>query len=167
MFSQGKKDYWHNPWALGLTGIIIAGIASSGALIVFATRNAPSLVDKQYYESGRKYEKTIQQQIAARNALAWKTALTTTGDFKLAAANAVRLSVMDKQDMPLSGAKVSFQAFRPSDSKADFSADLTETGAGQYAGTVTFPLKGSWDISIRIKRGDEVFEVNQKIQVAG
>lgn len=167
MFSQARKEFWHNPWALGLSGVIIAGILSSGALIVFALRNAPSLVDKQYYESGRKYEQTVSRQLAARNALAWKTTLSTTGEFKLGMPNAVSFTVQDRQDQAVGGAKVTFHAFRPSDSKADFTTDLTETSAGQYSGTVTFALKGNWEISIRIKRGDDVFEATQKIQVTG
>jgi nitrogen fixation protein FixH len=167
MLSQYKKDFLHNPWALGITACILFGVGSSIALVVFALQNRPGLVDKEYYESGRKYERTVMQQLAARNALAWRTAVVLPEPILVATPGLVRLSVFDKNDTAVTQSIVTLTAYRPSDASADFTLPLVESGAGDYAGTIRFPLKGNWELKFRIQRGDDVFDVTRKIQVAG
>jgi nitrogen fixation protein FixH len=166
MLSQYKKDFLHNPWALGIAASILFGVGSSLALVVFALHNRPGLVDKEYYESGRKYERTVMQQLAARNALAWRTTTVIADPIIVATPGLVRLSVLDKNDVPVAKGSVSLTAYRPSDATADFTVQLVESAAGDYAGTVGFPLKGSWELRFRIQRGDDVFDVTRRIQVA-
>jgi nitrogen fixation protein FixH len=167
MLSQTKKDFLHNPWALGIAACILFGVGSSVALVVFALQNRPGLVDKEYYESGRKYERTVVQQLAARNALAWQTAVLVPEPIIVATPGLVRLSVLDKNDEAVTRGSVSLTAYRPSDANADFTVPLVESRAGEYVGTIRFPLKGNWELKFRIQRGDDVFDVTRKIQVAG
>jgi nitrogen fixation protein FixH len=166
MLSQTKKDFLHNPWALGIAASVLFGVGSSLALVIFAMQNRPGLVDKEYYESGRKYERTVMQQLAARNALAWRTTAVIPDPIIVATPGSVRLSVVDKNDVPVVKGSVSLTAYRPSDASADFTVPLTETASGDYAGTISFPLKGNWELRFRIQRGDDVFDVTRKIQVA-
>jgi nitrogen fixation protein FixH len=166
MLSQTKKDFLHNPWALGIAASVLFGVGSSLALVIFAMQNRPGLVDKEYYESGRKYERTVMKQLAARNALAWRTATVIPEPIVVATPGLVRLSVFDKNDVPVVKSSVSLTAYRPSDATADFTVQLAESGAGEYAGTMRFPLKGNWELRFRIQRGEDVFDVTRKIKVA-
>jgi nitrogen fixation protein FixH len=168
MLSQRKKDFLHNPWALGLTAtILLGGIGVSMALVFVAVRNRPALVDKEYYESGRKYERTVMQQLAARNALAWRANVMLSDQIVVATPGLVRLIVQDKSGVAVAHGKVTLTAYRPSDANADFTIQLAEGSAGEYAGTISFPLKGNWELTFRIERGEDVFDVTRKIQVAG
>jgi nitrogen fixation protein FixH len=168
MLSQRKKDFLHNPWALGLTAtILLGGIGVSMALVFVAVHNRPALVDKEYYESGRKYERTVVQQLAARNALAWRTNVMLADPILVGTPGLVRLNVQDKSDMAVVHGKVTLTAYRPSDANADFTVQLEEGSAGEYSGSIRFPLKGSWELTFRIERGEDVFDVTRKIQVAG
>jgi nitrogen fixation protein FixH len=166
MLSQTKKDFLHNPWALGIAASILFGIGSSVALVVFALHNRPGLVDKEYYESGRKYERTVMQQLAARNALAWQTTVVVPDPIVVKTPGVVRLSVIDKSHAVVAQGIVTLTAYRPSDSSADFTVQLVESVGGEYTGTILFPLKGNWDLTFRIQRGEDVFDVTRKIQVA-
>jgi nitrogen fixation protein FixH len=168
MLSQRKKDFLHNPWALGITAsILFGGIGVSMALVYVAVHNRPALVDREYYESGRKYERTVIQQLAARDALAWRTNVLLPEPIVVGTPGLVRLIVQDKNDAAVTHGKVSLTAYRPSDANADFTIQLDEGSAGEYAGSIRFPLKGIWELTFRIERGDDVFDVTRKIQVAG
>jgi len=50
-------------------------------------------------------------------------------------------------------------AYRASDARQDFTTVFRETSPGNYQGYINFPLKGYWELRIRSKRGEEIFEV--------
>ncbi len=167
MLSQSNKEFLRNPWSLGLSLGMLAFVAACVALAVIAVKNRPSLVSKEYYENGRQFEQTIAEQVAARKALAWRTALGLADPLPFAKPTPIRLDVADKDGYALRGAAISVHAYRPADANADFSVELRETDAGVYTGMIAFPLKGNWDLSLRIRRGDDVFDVARRIRVAG
>jgi nitrogen fixation protein FixH len=107
------------------------------------------------------------QQLAARNALAWRTDVVLPEPMVVGMPGLVRLIVQDKSDAAVAHGKVTVTAYRPSDASADFTVQLDEGSAGEYAGSIRFPLKGNWELTFRIERGDDVFDVTRKIQVAG
>jgi nitrogen fixation protein FixH len=167
MLSQSSKEFLRNPWSLGLSAAILASIGISMTLVIVAVQHKPSLVSKEYYENGRHFEQTVAEQAAARKALAWKSALSMADPLPLAKPTPIRLDVADKDGFALKGAAITVRAYRPSDANADFSVELRETEAGKYAGMIAFPLKGAWELVMRIRRGDDVFDVTQRIRVAG
>jgi len=65
---------------------------------------------------------------------------------------------VDRDGAPVSGS-VEVAAYRSADESKDFSTAFREVSPGNYQGYISFPLKGSWELRIRVKRGNETFEV--------
>jgi hypothetical protein len=51
-------------------------------------------------------------------------------------------------------------SYRASDASKDFSTTFAEVAPGRYQGAISFPLKGYWELHIRIQRGKERFGVD-------
>ncbi len=72
---------------------------------------------------------------------------------------AYEIGVVDRAGAPVSGT-VEVEAYRASDASKDFTTTFSETSPGNYQGYISFPLKGYWELRIRIRRGEDMFEVN-------
>lgn len=163
--SQDNPKALKNPWVLGWLGLLLVVLAVNIGFISLAFITNPGLVDKNYYENSQDYEENIVKYREARTALGW----TYQADFPQ---NPVqnknelyRLSVVDKAGLPLKAATVSVNAYRPSDASADFDIELTEVAPGIYEANITYPLKGIWEITIRIKRDDDVYDFTRRASI--
>ena len=74
--------------------------------------------------------------------------------------------MVDREGVPVNGT-MEVEAYRASDESKDFSTAFREVSPGNYQGYISFPLKGYWELHIRVKRGEDIFEVGtNKIMVA-
>ena len=159
-------------WLAVLIGMIIFGISGSVVLLSITMNNGPNLVDKDYYEKGRKFESTILQQMEASKALGWEMQLhipsPLVGDgitYLLGSSGTYHFAMKNISGQPIQGAQVTLFAYRPSDSKVDFKVTMYEVAAGDYQGTVNFPLEGAWTLTAQAKRGKDVSEVVRNVYV--
>ena len=157
-------------WMFALIGMILLGISGSVVLISITWNNKPNLVDEEYYEQGRKYEATVLQQIAEREALGWDMKLqipsTLVGEtitYLLSPSGTYQFYIQDKTGLALSGAKVTLFAYRPSDSKADLKVKMVEVSAGNYQAYLDLPLKGAWMLTAQARHGSDVSEVARNV----
>lgn len=165
--SQANKSAWRNPWVLGWIALVSVVFAVNAFMITMAFTTSPGLVEKDYYEQGRDYERTLQTRMAERAALAWKLSLNTPDAITEGRPAALNLGVLDKAGAPLANAQVKVHVYRPSDANADFYLPLAEKSSGQYVGDVTFPLKGIWDLIIDVKQGTNSYQMTQRVLVLG
>ena len=159
MISQGNKSGLHNPWFLGMLVAIIVVLGVNGAFIWFAMHNRSSLVDREYSTRDRKSDAAVLGDLQSHKALAWKITIKQPRDITMNSPAAYEISVADRGGEPVSGA-LEVGAYRPSDAGKDFATAFKEVSPGNYQGYISFPLKGYWELRIRIKRGEDVFEVN-------
>jgi len=159
MISQHNKKGLRNPWFLGLIALIMLVLAVNGAFIWFATHHRSSLVDRDYSTNDRKSNDAVINDLQAQKALAWKATINQPKNIVMNLPIEYEIGVVDKTGAPVSGT-VEVQAYRASDESRDFAIPFTEISPGNYRGLLTFPLKGYWELRIRITRGAEIFEVN-------
>jgi len=159
MISQGNKSGLHNPWFLGMLVAIIVVLGVNGAFIWFAMHNRSSLVDREYSTRDRKSDAAVLGDLQSHKALAWKITIKQPKDITMNSPAAYEISVADRGGEPVSGA-LEVGAYRPSDAGKDFATAFKEVSPGNYQGYISFPLKGYWELRIRIKREEDVFEVN-------
>ena len=159
-------------WLFVLIGMVLFGISGSMVLLSITFKNKPNLVDKDYYEEGRKFESTIFQQMQARNALGWdmrlqipSTIIGETITYLLGSSGTYHFSVLDKNGNPLTGAQAMLFAYRPSDSKVDLKVKMTEVAAGKYQAYLDLPLQGAWMVTAQAKLGKDVSEVARNVYV--
>jgi nitrogen fixation protein FixH len=163
-FSQSNRRAMRNPWVIGWLALVAIVLSVNAFMISMAFWTSPGLVVDDYYEQGKDYEQTINSRLAAQHALGWDLNL----EFDKPVLNRpalFRITAADKVGQPLTGAVVAVRAYRPSDAAADFEASLQEGLPGQYAGTISFPLKGIWDVQMDIVRGEDRYEVTRRITV--
>lgn len=164
-FSQSNKSAMRNPWVIGMIGMIVVVLAVNVAFITTAFVTNPGLVNEDYYEQGRSYEKEINKKQIERSNLGWQLNFATPEAPRLGQAAPYRLVVTDKLGRPLKGAEVSIHAFRPSNAKDDFQVVLSELTDGIYEARISFPLKGIWDLIITVKQADGGWDMARRISV--
>ena len=163
--SQNSKHAWRNPWVLGILALLLFVIAVNAGFIMMAMKSNPGLVDVKYYDHGRDYERNALKQIAARNSLGLEAKFETPEHIVMSRTDVFRFTAVDKQGLPYSKAEVSVMAYRPSDAAADFTVQMQDKVDGRYQADMSFPLKGTWDLIVKVKRGEESFELTRRISV--
>ncbi|MCR4297594.1 MAG: FixH family protein [Gallionella sp.] len=159
MISQNNKSGLRNPWFLGMLVAIVVVLGVNGIFIWFAMHNRSSLVDREYSTRDRKSDAAVLGDLRSHKALAWRITIKQPQGITMNSPATYEISVADRAGEPVSGA-MEVGAYRPSDAGKDFTTAFKEVSPGNYQGYISFPLKGYWELRIRIKRGEDVFEVN-------
>jgi len=163
--SQDNKQAWRNPWVLGMVGLILLVIAVNVGFITMAMRTNPGLVDNKYYDHGRDLERNALKKIAARNALGLEANFETPEHIVISRPAPFRFTAVDKRGLPFTNAEVTIVAYRPADAAADFIVQMQDNTQGRYQADMVFPLKGTWDLIIKVKRGEDSIELTHRISV--
>jgi hypothetical protein len=101
------------------------------------------------------------RDVAAQNALAWKIQVKQPQEVVRATIPShYEISAMDAQGRPVSGKMEVVAYYRSSDVSQDFVIPFKEVSAGNYQGLIKFPIKGDWELSVRIIRDKDVFEMD-------
>jgi len=158
MLSQKNKKSWRNPWFVGMIGVVVAAILVNSLLIWYALHNGSTLVDHEYSTKDRKSDTETIDDIQAQNSLAWKVTVKQPKSLLLGTPVSYEIEVADRQGAPVSG-EMEVVAYRSADANKDFAIPFKEIASGKYQGFISFPLKGYWELRIRIKRGKDIFEV--------
>jgi hypothetical protein len=157
MLSQNNKKSWRNPWFIGMMGVVVMALLVNSVLIWYALHGRSTLVDHEYSTKDRKSDTETIDDIQAQNALAWKITVKLPKMVVLATPASYEINVVDRLGAPVNG-EMEVVAYRPSDADKDFAVPFREVSSGKYQGYISFPLKGFWELRIRVKRGQDVFE---------
>lgn len=164
--SQSNSEILRNPWGLTFLGIMATFITVNVVFIIVAFVSSPGLVVENYYEAGRAYEKNALKMLAAtQNTRMWETRLDMTRNVFIGRENAIRFTAVDQRGLPIDKANVQLVAYRPSDADEDIITQMNEIAPGLFEAVVTFPLKGIWDVNIKLQQGNNKFELAKRISV--
>jgi len=157
MLSQENKKSWRNPWFVGIVGVVVTALLVNGMLFWYAFHDRSTLVDHEYSTKDRKSDTETIDDIQAQNALAWQTTIKAPKAVVIGVPAAYEIDVADRSGVPVSG-EMEVVGYRPSDADKDFVTLFKEVSPGNYQGYISFPIKGYWELRIRVKRGKDVFE---------
>jgi len=158
---EGKNNPWVIYWVLGLATVVLMNIV----FIVTAFVTSPGLVDEDYYETGRKYEQNAMKMLAAREALKWNVQFNLPEEIVLSTPTHFTFSAVDVRGLPIDNAELTLVSFRPSDKDADFTTTMSEYAPGLYEAELVFSLKGIWDLNLTMTRGEDSYNLTQRISV--
>ncbi len=159
---MSKKDSaWRSPWVLGWIGLLVAFLIANGTMVYLAVKSRPNLVVKDYYERGRDYEKHLLDRMARDPG--WKTKIEAPDDVGVNEPSTFRFVVLDEKGQPVRPDAVVFHAYRPSDSRRDFSVPMREDTKGHYVAEISFPLKGVWDIIVSATHGKDEYNTSYRL----
>lgn len=163
--SQENKEAFRNPWVLGWIAAIALVLLVNVAFIVTAIVTNPGLVDKDYYEKGRDLEQEFITLRETRNRLGWQMKLEAVRSPVINQPARYTFSVVDKAGVPVDGDRAVVRAYRPSDASSDFETEMQEIAPGIYSTELTFPLKGVWDLTAILHKGEDALRVSRRISV--
>jgi nitrogen fixation protein FixH len=167
MISQSNKSGMRNPWVLGMLALIVVVVGVNITFVWFTMKEGHSeLVERDYKTKDRKSNEVLLSELRTKQALAWQTEIKKPKDIVMGTPLAYEISVTDRDGKPVSGALV-VEAYRASDASKDFTTPFQEVATGRYQGYINFPLKGYWELHIRVQRGEDKFGVDtEKFMVA-
>lgn len=102
------------------------------------------------------------KDVEAQNALGWKFSVKKPNAILRGEPTLLEVAAVDRQGKPVTGKMEVVAYYRASDSSQDFNVPFTEFSPGNYQGTAKFPLKGEWEIGIRLIREKDVFETESE-----
>jgi nitrogen fixation protein FixH len=167
MISQENKSGFRNPWVLGMLALIVVVLCVDGTFIWFTQKEGRStLVERDYDTGDRKSGEELVKELREQHKLGWQTEVKKPASIVMGTPTSYEISIKDREGAPVSG-KLEVMAYRPSNASKDFTIPFKEVAPGRYQGYVNFPLKGNWELHMRVQRGEEVFNVNSdKFMVA-
>lgn len=163
LISQNNKQAMRNPWVLGWLGLLITVLLVNVIFIVTAFKTNPGLVEEDYYEKGRYHEENFKQQLQARSRLGWDIKLDLPEEVIAGQGDNFNVHIVDKVGQPLRDASVTLQAYRPSDASADIYAEMERVTNGVYQTKLNLPLKGFWDLRVKVTRGEDELEIARRV----
>jgi nitrogen fixation protein FixH len=168
MISQNNKSGFRNPWVWGMLALLTVVLSVNATFIWFATKGTSrsTLVERDYKTKDRKSNEEELNSISTQQMLAWRTEIKKPKSVVMGTPTAYEIGIKDRDGVPVSGT-LEVVAYRASDASKDFSTTFKEVTPGIYQGYINFPLKGFWELHMRVQRGEEQFGVNtDKFMVA-
>jgi len=162
--SQSNKDGLKNPWLLGIATALLISMSGTFFLIYIAFKNPPSLVDKNFYESGKNYD-IIQKQIDQQKELGWTGLLMIPTKTRVNQTQIYEVLIQAKNAVSIELDSVVMKAYRPSDINADFSVIMVKMKPGVYAAEMSFDLPGTWDLVVVAKQDNKEFVVTKRVSI--
>ncbi len=162
--SQKNKEALKNPWVLGMLAFLVVFLTANAIFIYLAFSSPPNLVVEDFYERGKKYEET-HKKAEEQKLLGWSGTLLLPSKTRVNQVQTYEVLLQGKNSSGLQLDSVLFNAYRPSDAKADFTLDMKKTGPGVYSVNADFSLPGIWDIIIVAKQGEQEFLVTKRISI--
>jgi nitrogen fixation protein FixH len=165
IISQDNKHAMRNPWVLGWLGLLITVLLVNVAFIVTAFKTNPGLVEEGYYEKGRDVEQNFQKKMEARDRLGWDIRLQSPSQVIVGESGNYSVNIVDNVGRPVPDAEVTLQAYRPSDASADIETTMELLSSGVYQSRISLPLKGIWDLKVKVMQGEDELEIARRINV--
>jgi hypothetical protein len=167
MISQNSKSGLRNPWVWGMLAAIVVVLCVNATFIWFTQKEGRStLVERDYNTGDRKSGEELVKELRAQHMLSWQVEIKKPASLVMGTPTSYEIGIKDRDGAPVSG-KLEVVAYRPSSASKDFTTPFKEVAAGRYQGYINFPLKGYWELHIRVQRGEEVFNANSdKFMVA-
>ncbi len=153
-----------NPWVLAWLGLIVVVLVVNITMVTLAFMTSPGLVRSDYYDSGRAVEENFAS--LREEAAGLTMSIDTPADLTAGVTTTIRFYVVDRAGQPVTGERVTYYAYRPSDAERDFSLPMVEEDVGRYAVTLHFPLAGLWDTLVSMQTDDHEVSLAQRINVA-
>ncbi|OUR74366.1 hypothetical protein A9Q78_00545 [Methylophaga sp. 41_12_T18] len=162
--SQKNSEALKNPWVLGLLLFLFTFLSANAVFIYLAFTSPPNLVVEDFYERGEVYEQT-QKRIEKEKAMGWTGLIMTPTRTRVNQVQTYEILLQGKNSVGLNLDSVTLHAYRPSDARADFSAEMQKQQVGLYSSDISFNLPGIWDLIVEAKVGEQEFLTTKRITI--
>lgn len=180
---QHNKEKLH--WVPRVIVIFFIGLVVLNAVFLsLSTRGLPDRLAKSWlpnpaqgnvhtgfpgiipHDKNKSYEPQLQQ-IEDQKALGWQVKILGLKEIKPNQASIIRLQLLDKNNQPVTGAKIHLALWRMANSRDDQALEFEEKTAGEYQVSCTLPAEGRWLTHLQIVKGDDQYTAKQSLFVDG
>ncbi len=163
MINISKKAAIRSPWFIGWMVILLTVVSVNVFMISLAMEGGPGIVAEDYYERGQTYDKERNER--SKTHPGWTSQYKSYGEIYVNEETQIAFKLADKDGLAIKDTTVTLFIYRPSDKKLDFNVTLNTLDGLHYSNSVSFPLKGVWDLVVEIKKQDEVRNFAQRLTV--
>ncbi len=143
------------PW-LFVAGFAIV-VAVNATMTWLAVGSFSGLYTPKPRDRGLHYNELVAAQ-QSRDALGWRIDATWRPD-----GDRLEVATFDRDGKPLAGARVAVELVRPAEKRPPLGVAMNAVDMGRYAGYVTLPARGNWEIDIVVERGGERFAQTRRM----
>ncbi|MCK0068268.1 FixH family protein [Kordiimonas laminariae] len=140
------------PWYFVAFFVVLAVL--DGIFVYVATTTHTGVVTDDAYNEGLNYNETITAA-AKQEALGWSSDISLEGGM-------IKTRLLDANQNPINGAKVSAFFMRPVVSGKDFTVSLTENGDGHYALPVDLE-QGQWNVRVFVEWKQQTYQASTRL----
>ena len=141
---DGIQHWYKSPLLLVWLFLVIMAMSGTIYMVIQANSGFPGLVVDDFYERGQDYEENIQIKLDNNNK--WLPKFRINQPY-LNRSVIVNFLITDQAGNAAPVETVTLYAYRPSDSKQDFSKEMVLiSGRAIYQVKVGFKRKGKWDL---------------------
>jgi nitrogen fixation protein FixH len=137
--------------------------ASSGRQV---TSVFPGVISHDFHQKEALYNQYLEQ-VGQQRQRGWQVQKGWVGDAVAKQPSTFRVAVQTREGNPVTGAVVSGQFLRPSNSKQDVDFTLVETTPGVYEHSLILPLAGTWNLVLHIRKAQDLHEIRALTELAG
>lgn len=143
------------PWAIVAAFLLV--LAVNGTMVYFAIGTSPGVVSDHPFELGNGYNEVLAKG-AAQDSLHWRGRIAYAhGD--------LRIALADGAAKPLVGLTLTAEIIRPVEDLPVIPVKLSSVQPGLYVAALALPKPGQWDVRVTAKRGRDVYQFRQRIDV--
>jgi hypothetical protein len=135
------------PWALVPVALLSSSALGVGSMAVVATRDPHFATEQDYYKKAISWDQT-QAQAASNQRLGYVLELPTRVEFDAQRSALVELTLRDRLGQPVTGARLSADAFANAYSGELVHAVFEEQSAGRYRAKLRVNHAGQWVFEI-------------------
>lgn len=146
---KNKRSWWPYLICAFLGTVVIVNMA----FLYIAVSTNDGLVDKDYYEKGILYSKTLEDEAK----LGWSIEFELNDKASAASRNEIRVSIFERDGSVLRDAAVNAILMRPATDNFDKESELTFRDS-VYIGSFFIPLAGYWDIKVIVEKNGGTME---------
>jgi len=118
----------------------------------------PGVISHDFQKKEALYNEYLQQ-VERQRERGWQIQKGWLSEPMVNKPTVFRVVVRTREGEPISGATVAGQFLRPSSSQQDVAFNLVERTPGGYETELKLPLAGSWNLVLRVQKGEDIHEV--------
>lgn len=131
------------PWALVPVALLLSSAVGVGSMAVIAARDPHFATEPDYYKKAIGWDQA-QAQAASNQRLGYVVELPAAIEFDAHGNATLSITVRDRLGQPLSGARVSAEAFANAYSGKLINLSFDEESAGHYRAKLSVSHPGQW-----------------------
>ena len=149
------KSSRYIPW-LFVAGFAVV-VAVNGIMMWFAIGSFSGLYAVKPRDRGLHYNQVVAAQ-QQRDALGWRVDMVWHAD-----TNRFDLKLLDADGAVIADAELAVELVRPAEKRAPLAVAMRNVGDGHFAGYVTLPARGNWDVDIVVVSRGKRFAITRRM----